>query len=133
MAKMNDLQNWHEQAKADLLAAKGKLRNAQEEVQMIEQKIESLESLYILEGGNPDKIQMIAKNNADEVLATAEEILKAEGKPMHIGDLRTALIASGVVLPGKGNDANLIAKFQRSKGRIVRTSRGFYFLGDQES
>ena len=130
MAKINDLKEWHVQTQVELDTAKAKLREAQEEVRATEQKLQSLESLYLLEGGNPTQIQAIKSSGSDQIIAETEKILKTSGEPMHIRALREALVGIGLTLPGKGTDANLIAKYQRSKGRIVRTSRGYYYLGE---
>ena len=132
MAKINELKEWHTETKAELYAAKSKLREAQEEVRAIEQKLQSLESLYLLEGGNPSQIEAIKGSDSDRIIVETEKILKASGESMHIRALREALIGTGLTLPGKGTDANLIAKYQRSKGRIVRTSRGYYYLGESK-
>ena len=133
MAKINELKEWHAQAKEELDAAKSKLREAQDEVHVIEQKLQSLESLYLLEGGNPSQIAAIKNAGPDQIITETAKILKASGEPMHIRALREALIGAGLTLPGKGTDENLIAKYQRSKGKIVRVSRGYYYLGDTEN
>ncbi|SRR6266704_80553 len=63
-----------------------------------------------------------------EVEDQLETILLASGQPMHIRDLRQALITRGVPLPGRGDEANIILRLGRSKDRFVRTGRGMYGL-----
>jgi len=54
-------------------------------------------------------------------------ILEAARRPMHISELKTILETRGVRIPGKGTQANLIARLRRD-GRIARAARGMYGL-----
>ena len=55
-----------------------------------------------------------------------EEVLQSAGKPMHIRDIRDALIQMAVPLPGRGDEANIILRLRRDPDRFVRTGRGTY-------
>lgn len=55
-----------------------------------------------------------------------EEVLRSAGKPMHIRDIRDALIQMAVPLPGRGDEANIILRLRRDPDRFVRTGRGTY-------
>lgn len=57
-----------------------------------------------------------------------EEMLKQNGGPMHIADLRSALIANGRAIPGRGTEANIIVRLARASKRFTRTARGVYGL-----
>ena len=57
-----------------------------------------------------------------------EETLRSAGSPMHIRDIRAALIRSGIPLPGRGDEANIILRIRRARDRFVRTGRGTYAL-----
>ncbi len=57
-----------------------------------------------------------------------EAVLAQQGEPMHIGDLREALIQKGVPLPGRGDEANIIVRLRRDESRFTRTGRGTYGL-----
>jgi hypothetical protein len=57
-----------------------------------------------------------------------ETILQESERPMHIRDLRKALIQRGIPLPGRGDEANIILRLGRAKDRFVRTGRGMYGL-----
>jgi hypothetical protein len=57
-----------------------------------------------------------------------ELILAENAEPMHIGDLREALISRGVPLPGRGDQANIIVRLRRDETRFQRTGRGMYGL-----
>jgi hypothetical protein len=63
-----------------------------------------------------------------DVEAEIERILAEAGKPVHIGDIRRALIERGVPLPGRGDEANIILRLRRDQGRFSRTGRGTYAL-----
>lgn len=57
----------------------------------------------------------------------AVSVLEGAGRPMHIGELMSALVSHGVEIPGAGSQANLIAHLRREQ-RIARPSRGMYGL-----
>lgn len=57
-----------------------------------------------------------------------EAILRQQGAPVHIKNIRKLLIAQGVPLPGRGDEANIILRLRRSDERFVRTGRGLYGL-----
>jgi hypothetical protein len=62
------------------------------------------------------------------LLAAVIEILEAQGEePMQIQDLMAAVQKRQVPIPGKGQQANLIAYISRD-ARIVRPRRGYYGL-----
>jgi hypothetical protein len=55
-------------------------------------------------------------------------ILEGSGEPMHVGDIRLRLIADGVPIPGRGDDANIIVRLRAAPERFTRTARGTYAL-----
>ena len=126
MPSGNELKKWYEDALNDLIEANSTLSEAQQQVNMLEQKVKSLESLFILEGGDITKIVIPEDLRQKDVVDSAVKIIEDNGGSMHIGEIRRKLLEAGMPLPGKGTDANLIAKFQRSNGRIVRVGRGLY-------
>jgi HB1, ASXL, restriction endonuclease HTH domain len=54
-------------------------------------------------------------------------VLKDHGEPMHVSEIRKLLEQEGVRIPGKGLDANIIARIGRDQ-RFTRVPgrRGFY-------
>ena len=54
--------------------------------------------------------------------------LVEHGKPMHLSELREALAARGVTIPGRGTDANLIVHLRRAPDVFDRKARGTYGL-----
>jgi len=63
---------------------------------------------------------------SDELLDACERVVRQAGRPLHISELHKALIGSGVVIPGRGTEANLLVRLHRASGRFVRTGRGTY-------
>lgn len=61
------------------------------------------------------------------VAEAAVGVLEKVARPMHIGELMSALLKDGVEIPGAGAQANLIAHLRRDN-RIARPSRGMYGL-----
>ena len=109
-----------EEAQSELLRLQRKLREAQE-------RLELLDRLLALEGEEtPEPIQ--SPSRPGEFLDACEEIVRKAGKPMHIRDIHAALIENGIPIPGKGTQANVISRLQRSGGRFIRTGRGMYGL-----
>jgi len=124
--KRTELEQWYKEAVEDLRVARQRLSDTQRAVVSAEQKVASLESLYLLEGGKASVLTNSKSQLNADVVDYVETMLQDKGEPMHISDIRAQLLQDQVPLPGKGVEANLIAKFQRSKGRIVRVSRGMY-------
>lgn len=58
--------------------------------------------------------------------AHLEKILREAERPMHISDIRRALVDRAVPLPGRGDEANIIVRLRRAPERFVRTGRGMY-------
>lgn len=56
------------------------------------------------------------------------QILGEAGKPMHISNVRQALVDRAVPLPGRGDEANIIVRLRRAPDRFTRTGRGTYAL-----
>ena len=59
-----------------------------------------------------------------------EVILEKSGEPMHISEIRQALINQGVPLPGRGDEANVILRLRRAQDLFTRTGRGTYGLSE---
>lgn len=59
-----------------------------------------------------------------------EEILRTAGAPLHISEIREALVTQGVPIPGRGDDANIIIRLSRVEDRFTRTARGTYGLAE---
>ncbi len=80
-------------------------------------------------GGDSDSSAAPPASSVD-LEATAEDILRSAGSPLHISAIREALIARGVALPGRGDEANIIVRLSRHRDRFTRTARGTYGLAE---
>jgi len=125
-SKVTELQKWHDEASSELVEANRHLVDAQAEVANLEEKIKSLETLLVLEGAMPKAEQKSAHDTLDSLIDAVEGTLFQAGHALRLADIREALSSEGVPIPGKGTDANLISRLQRSDGRIVRVGRGLY-------
>jgi hypothetical protein len=77
--------------------------------------------------GSESRAMSRSPRSKASLLGAVVEILEAQGEPMQIRDLMAAVKERGVPIPGKGQQANLIAHISRDE-RIVRPRRGFYAL-----
>jgi hypothetical protein len=78
-------------------------------------------------GGSPSQAGRAPAWSKAALLTAVIEILAEHGEPMQIRDLMAVVQERGVKIPGKGQQANLIAHISRDK-RIARPRRGFYAL-----
>jgi hypothetical protein len=65
-----------------------------------------------------------------ELEGAVAEILREAGTPLHISDIRTALIDRQVPIPGRGDEANIIVRLRRLDSQFTRTARGTYALAE---
>jgi hypothetical protein len=63
-----------------------------------------------------------------ELEDAVEAILRESGAPQHISAIRSQLLARGVPIPGRGDEANIIVRLRRLNSRFTRTARGTYGL-----
>lgn len=64
------------------------------------------------------------------VVERAMEILRDEGRPLHINDLHAKFLERGFAVPGAGKPVNLIVHL-RGDQEIVSPMRGIYALAEQ--
>jgi hypothetical protein len=64
------------------------------------------------------------------VVDNAVEILREEGRPMHINDLHERFVERGLSVPGAGKPVNLTVHL-RSAAEIASPTRGVYGLVEQ--
>jgi hypothetical protein len=120
-----DLERLREAAAAELQAAQRDLASAQRRYEDARERLRLLERLVAVETA-PDDGHMPAPALGDALLDACEEIIVEAGQPLHLRDLLASLTKRGVPLPGRGVEANLIVRLQRSNGRFVRVGRGTY-------
>jgi hypothetical protein len=71
-----------------------------------------------------------ARTATSDLEDAVEELLRAAGEPLHISKIRETLVAQGVPIPGRGDDANIIVRLRRFEDRFTRTARGTYGLAE---
>ena|SRR5258706_9064412 len=126
-SKAIELSKWREQVLKDLDDARQQLAELQKRIREGEQRLELVNGLLTLEtSGNLGPQEAKPATSGDELLDACEQITRDTGRPMHISELHSALLARGVPLPGRGAEANLIVRLQRSNGRFLRVGRGIY-------
>jgi len=139
MARIDELKAWE----AELVGEKEKigrdlepLLNQREQlIQKLElvQRLIAVESATPLVSTHPPLSQNVGTappsgNGGNQIQMAVREILEQHGKPMHIRDIRTALVGRGVAIPGKGTDANVIVHLRRAPEIFARKTRGTYSL-----
>jgi hypothetical protein len=128
MPQNDDVDILYRQALQDLESARMELADAQKRTSDSGTRVRLLEGLMALDPNRRFDTTIDAGSHAaneDAVDATVA-ILKERGVAMGIRELRAELLARNVPLPGRGDDANLIGKYQRSGGRVIRVARGLY-------
>lgn len=78
----------------------------------------------------PSSSDLPTRPNTSDLEHAVAEILRAAGEPLHISNIRGALIARGVPIPGRGDEANIIVRLRRFDDRFTRTARGTYGLAE---
>ncbi|HEY5506857.1 MAG TPA: FHA domain-containing protein [Coriobacteriia bacterium] len=128
MPKHDDVDNLYRQALLELENARTELADAQKRTADSGTRVRLLEGLLALDPNRRFDTTIDAGSLAtnEDALDATVEILKERGTAMGIRELRAELLARNVPLPGRGDDANLIGKYQRSGGRVIRVARGLY-------
>ena len=119
----------------------------QAELARVEERLNLVRKLLELDGAvgtsggdarrakaRPDGTKAAATPNTTAKGAQLEravaEILREAGTPLHISDIRTALIDRHVPIPGRGDEANIIVRLRRLDSEFTRTARGTYALAE---
>lgn len=124
-----NLQLWRKETLREIDECKALISSTQYKLNEAEERVRLIDGLLNLEGNDMTDIaqeKFLKKDLLDEI----EDVIRNKGEPMHISSIHQELISKGVPLPGRGNEANVIARIQRSEGRIIRTDRGVYGLSE---
>jgi hypothetical protein len=127
---------WAEDIEREIAEITSKIIPLQQQLDAEREKLDLVRRLIHLSTPNPTSM---SKKTSETPLSTQssnlpviedriEDILRTNGKPMHISELRDSLIQMGVPLPGRGDEANIILRLRRSSDRFIRTERGTYAL-----
>lgn len=121
--RIAELTRWRAEASAALEAFKKELADLQKAIKQNEQRVQLVDDLLAIEGF---PVPVARSGESDNLLDICEEIMMSSKRPLHIRELHDELLARGVAIPGRGTEANLIVRLQRSDGRFVRVGRGTY-------
>lgn len=124
---VGNMREWRARLQEEIEKDEASLARLQRQIREAQQRVELLDRLLALEGDSGNSVAQ-AKTRPSDFLAACEGIMRAHGEPMHIREIHAALIEKGIPVPGKGNQANVISRLQRSDGRFIRTGRGMYGL-----
>lgn len=127
--RIHELHEWRSEAREELERARIELIDVQKRMEAAQERLRLLDQLLALEENKgAGEVIKDAQRDPVDLLDACEQILREAGKPLHIKELQAALLERGIPLPGKGTEANLIVRLQRSDGRFMRTGRGTYGL-----
>jgi hypothetical protein len=123
-----ELESWRREAREKLELLQAELLETQKQVDATKERLSLLDRLLALEASPSSVASSEVAGKPDDLLDACEAILREIGEPVHIRGLYGALIERRMPIPGRGTEANLIVRLQRSEGRFVRTGRGMYGL-----
>jgi len=121
---VDTLLNWRSQVTEEIEKINIELSHLQIRLNKENERLELIDKLLQIENKETIRIH----NNTDNLIDECEAILREFGEPMHIRALHLSLLKNAIPIPGKGNQANVIARLQRSDGKIIRTGHGMYGL-----
>lgn len=110
------------------------LARAEQEIRLIRQLLSLRDGAAAEENGLTLTIATTAQGSPlprsrHPVVDHVAQLLEAEGHPLHISEIMRLLDEQEAALPGKGDQANVIAHIRRDP-RFVRPSRGVYALAE---
>ncbi len=139
-APLKDLEAWAaatekeiEEIRTQMLPLEERMATARERLDLIRRLVGLADPARTTSTQAPARVIRVDNESpsvpsTSDVEAQLEAILAEAGQPLHIRALREALIARGVPLPGKGDEANIIVRLRRDERRFTRAGRGMYAL-----
>jgi hypothetical protein len=130
-----EVRAWLSAVEADLRALDTKLEPLLGEQSRLKERKTLLQSLLRsfeagANGTAPSPTVKSAGSVARYVVDCAAEILRDEGRPLHINDLHARFGERGFTVPGAGKPVNLIVHL-RGSDEIASPTRGIYGLVEQ--
>ncbi len=129
---LEELRVWRGQVEESLEGLRRQLAQVQKAIKDSEERLQLLDRLLALERGSDEETRTFRTHTAGRAtfLDACVELIRQKREPVHIRELHSSLLDKGIPIPGRGDQANIIARIQRSDGRIIRTGRGMYGLPD---
>lgn len=126
---------WEKDIEAEIAEVGRLMEPLQKRLEAAREKLDLVRRLrHLVGGGGESERSTHSATDAAPVGALGDvekriqQILESAGEPMHIGSIRSELIARGVPLPGRGDEANIILRLRRAPTQFLRTGRGMYGL-----
>ena len=134
--KINSLFELAEEIEKDISSISSEIMPLQKKLEAAKEKLDLVQRLIHLTntenidqmGDTKNKVNSLIVEKFPEIEDHIEKILGEYEKPMHISNIRSALIKKGVPLPGRGDEANIILRLRRAGDKFIRTERGMYAL-----
>lgn len=126
---LEELRVWRRQVEQSLEELREQLAQVQKAIKDSEQRLQLLDRLLALECRSDEETRTLSAGPTT-FLDACVELIRQKGESMHIREMHSSLLHKGIPIPGRGDQANIIARIQRSDGRIIRTGRGLYGLPD---
>lgn len=120
--------------RAEISAKQAELAQIEERLGLVRRLLEIEARDTATSPGGTTSSCVIAGNSSEDApvaLETViEKVLREAGKPLHISDIRQALLDRRVPIPGRGDEANIIVRLRRLEHQFTRTARGTYGLAE---
>ena len=132
-----DLAAWEESLvrqadglRSEISAKQGDLTGVEEKINLV-RKLRELDAREGATKGNPNGADANPGGSTDprplakgqDLEAAIVEVLRQAGAPLHISEIRAALIERRVPIPGRGDEANIIVRLRRLDEQFTRTAR----------
>jgi len=141
-APVQDLEAWAAATEQEIAEIRNRMFPLEEQLDAAKERLDLIRRLIGLAGANHAKAVRSTTESPEpggrregtqvppgaRVEDHIESVLSDAGQSLHISALRSELIARGVPLPGRGDEANIIVRLRRSEDRFTRTGRGMYGL-----
>jgi hypothetical protein len=123
---LDRLEDEYKREEAGLAAKQATVENLRQQISLLKQLI-ALRDGERMPKERAFGLFQAAPPSTGSISELVRDLLNAHGDPMHISEIRQALISQGHSIPGRGTDANIIAHISRDDS-IARVGKGTYAL-----
>ena len=125
--KLQTLLDWERQLHEELVELQAKRNELNEEIGRKETQVRNLRELLEIEGLPVRDDRNKAASLNCSVADAAYQLINEVGQPLYYKDIAERLMDTGVAIPGRDPQANLLSYIVRDH-RFQRTGRGTYAL-----